>query len=410
MTMRIFSLLIDFPTSTARRDRDARRVLLQTWLLVIFLMATDLCGEEPLRVVITDPLPYRSMPVNYFGDESDDVVARLKHRLAAGEATLTQREPAGYLLDLLKILEIPLESQSLVFSKTSVHQRLISPKKPRAIYFNDDASVGWVPGAPVLEIAAQDPVKGTMFYTLAQPGPGEDDINKTIELQREERCITCHVSTATLNVPGHLLRSFVVNDRGEPQNGFSPVTQATPFERRWGGWYVTGEADRVVHLGNLFGPKDAVQHEQDASFRGTVTDLSPLVDLTSYPSTNSDIVALLVLQHQLQFYNLVTRVQFEHQFDRHSDAEERLASYALMEDEANLPGPVKGSTEYPKWYQSIGSRDANGRSLRDLDLITKLFRHGLSPLVRSRSFQHLPSDVKARLWSRFREARGDVAE
>jgi hypothetical protein len=45
---------------------------------------------------------------------------------------------------------------------------------------------------------------------------------------------------------------------------------------------------------------------------------------------------------------LIARIQYEHQFDRHSDAEERLARYALMEDEAVMPGPVRGSTGYAK--------------------------------------------------------------
>ena len=383
---------------------------LRLLILAVFLIQSPAWCQETVRIGITDSLPYRLMPIDYFGEKTDDAVAGLNRRLFEREVTLTHREASGYLLDLLKELEIPVESQMLVFSRTSVHQRFISPKTPRAIYFNDEVSVGWVPGAPVLEVAAHDPIKGAMFYTLSQSPPEKKDSNPPLELLREERCITCHVSTATLNVPGHLLRSFIVNDRGEPQNGFSPVTQATSFEKRWGGWFVTGKSDGLIHMGNLFGPKDAARHEQDSSFRGTVSDLSPLVDLTKYPSGASDIVALLVLQHQLQFYNLVTRVQYEYQFDRHSDAEEQLARYALMHDEAELSAPVTGSTSFSKWYQSIGPRDGEGRSLRDLDLTTKLFRHNLSPLIRSRSFESLHGAVKERLWKRFREARGDWIE
>ncbi len=378
--------------------------------IVVFLLASLAFGEEPRRVEITDSLPYRSMPIDYFGNESDDVVAKLQSRMASGEFTLTHREPSGYLLDLLRGLEISIESQTLVFSRTSVHQRLVSPKTPRAIYFNDEVSVAWVPGAPVIEIAAQDPIKGAMFYTLSQSPLERGNGAETTVLQREERCITCHVSTPTLNVPGHLLPSFVVDERGEPQSGYSPVTQATAFEKRWGGWYVTGKADRLIHLGNLFGSEDARRHEQDPIYRGTIAELTSLVDLSKYPSADSDIVALLVLYHQLHFYNLVTRVRFEHEFGHRSDAEDRLARYALMEDEAPQSGPVVGSTKYAAWYQSTGPRDSEGRSLRDLDLNTKLFRHGLSPLVKSRSFQRLPTDVKLRLWHRFREARGEVAE
>ena len=383
-------------------------------LFISFLAASDIAAEEPRRIGITDPLPYRTSPIDYFDDKADDPVSHLIRRMDTGEVILTAHETSGYLLDLLKHLRIPVESQTLVFSKTSVHQRWISPKNPRAIYFNDEVSVGWVPGAPVLEIAAQDPFKGSLFYTLAQPMERSSQDGsveqKPIELKREERCITCHVSSATLNVPGHLLRSFVVNEKGEPQNGFSPVTQATLFERRWGGWYVTGQAVHLTHLGNLFGSADASRHELDHSFRGTLPDVASLVDLKRFPSAHSDIVALLVLQHQLQFYNLVTRVQYEHQFNRRSNVEEQLAQYAMMEDEAPLPGPIQGSTEYAKWYQTAGSEDGADRSLRELDLKTKLYRRGLSPLIKSRSFESLPQDVVQRLKDRFTAAGHNISE
>ena len=377
-------------------------------LLVSSWFVNLLWGDEPRRVAVTDPLPFRAVPIDYPSDELDDAVVTLKRRLVDGEVVLTHHESSGYLRDLLKHLDIPVESQALVFSRTSVHKRWISPKTPRAIYFNDEVSVGWVPGAPVLEIAAHDPVKGAIFYTLAQTPAGRLDADGVARFQREERCLTCHVSTSTLNVPGHLLRSFMVDDRGEPQNGYSPVTQATRFPQRWGGWYVTGRADQLIHMGNLVGPKDAARHEEEPAFRGTVGDLKSLVDLSRYPTDSSDLVALLVLQHQLQFYNLVTRVQFEYQLDCQSDAEERLARYALMEDEASLPGPVAGSTDYAVRYQALGSK--GHAALRELDLETRLYRNRLSPLVKSRSFESLPAEVKTRLWKRFRDARGDLID
>jgi hypothetical protein len=297
----------------------------------------------------------------------------------------------------------------LVFSKTSLQQEYINPKNPRALYFSDDVAVGFIPGSPVLEIAAHDPHKGAVFYTLAQPAEGVP--TEKIAFHREDRCIDCHCSNATLNVPGYMLRSFRVDADGEREfdGSKSEVSHATPFDKRWGGWYVTGRTNTIKHMGNLFGDDDFVRHERDPAFRGTLTDLRGLVELSQYPSAHSDLVALMVFEHQAEFYNLVTRIHFEHQMNVRSDAEERLARYAMMEDEAPLPGQVVGSTQYTCWYQSLCSADRSGNEIRRLNLKTRLFEHRLSPMVKSRSFQSLPTDVRARLWNRFQLSRGDIA-
>jgi hypothetical protein len=378
-------------------------MMVRHFWIILLLTVCPLSGGEPRHLEIIDPLSFRAAPIDYFGEETTNAITQLQSRMARGEVTFNPRGRSGYLLDLLEALNIVTDSQTLVFSKTSIHQGLISPKTPRAIYFNDEVSVAWIPEAKVIEIAAQDSAKGAIFYTMSQPDNAAP--LKPIAWHREERCVACHVSTSTLNVPGHLLRSFQVNERGEPRSGYTGITQDTPFTKRWGGWYVTGSADRLVHGGNLFGPDDARRHEHDGTFRGTMDELSPLVDLTGYPSAHSDIVAQLVLNHQLHFYNLVTRVQYESRLSVRSDAEKRLARYAMMEDEAPLAGPVKGSTRYSAWYQAITPEDGEENSLRQLNLETRLFEGRPSPLVHSRSFKSLPDDVKERLWQRFGEKR-----
>ena len=101
-----------------------------------------------------------------------NAVSQLKARLRAGEVTLESRGPSGYLESLLKVLHVPVESQVLVFSKTSFQAPRINPKNPRAIFFNDTVSVGWVRGGPVLEVMVQDPKQGAIFYTLEQAQTG----------------------------------------------------------------------------------------------------------------------------------------------------------------------------------------------------------------------------------------------
>ncbi len=50
----------------------------------------------------------------------------------------------GYLRSMLKALQIDIDSQVLVFSRTSLQTGFISDRTPRAIYFNDDTYVAWV--------------------------------------------------------------------------------------------------------------------------------------------------------------------------------------------------------------------------------------------------------------------------
>src|SRR5262245_44368685 len=92
-------------------------------------------------------------------------ISDLNDRIAQHNAHLAFQENVGYLTSVLQELNIPPESQLVVFSPTSSQARLINEENPRAIYFNDDVSVGWVRGGEALEIAAHDPDEGVVFYT-----------------------------------------------------------------------------------------------------------------------------------------------------------------------------------------------------------------------------------------------------
>src|SRR5919112_265928 len=91
----------------------------------------------------------------------DNPVSRLNQRLESGATTLAFDQTTGYLRPILDALNIPIESQVLVFSQTSFQAPLINVKNPRAVYFNDTTAVGFVRGAPVLELAVQDARQGT---------------------------------------------------------------------------------------------------------------------------------------------------------------------------------------------------------------------------------------------------------
>ena len=356
-------------------------------------------AAEPRAVTVDAALPFGQAPVDYLGDATSDPVARLNRRLVDGEVTLKPVTGRGYLDAVLRVLQVPVSSQLLVYSKTAVNQRLVTPKTPRAIYFNDTVSVAWVPRTAELELSAVDPVKGAMFYVLKQP---EASGGGAPRFHRRRSCLACHIGRTTLSVPGGIVRSFLVESTGKPLEGYSRVTGTTPINNRWGGWYVTGRLGSSIHMGNLVNRDENRRHRHDASFRGSLGRLDTLVDLKAYLSSHSDVVAHLVFDHQLHGQNLITRVSYEHRLGRRSDAEDRLLRYLLLAEEPQWDEEIAGTSGFAKWFQQQGPRAGDGRSLRQLDLSGRLFRFRLSPLVYSSQLAVMPDPPRQRLGRRFR--------
>ncbi len=372
----------------------------------VFRLAFFLCwlpavlpAAEPRKVTVEASLPFGQAPVDYLGETTADPIARLDRRLVDGEATLKPVPGRGYLDAVLRLLRVPVSSQLLVYSKTAVNQRLVTPKTPRAIYFNDAVSVAWVPGTAELELAAVDPVKGAMFYVLKQP---EASAGGAPRFHRKRSCLACHIGRTTLSVPGGIVRSFLVESTGKPLEGYSRVTGTTRITNRWGGWYVTGRLGSSIHMGNLVNRDENRRHRHDASFRASLDRLDALVDLKTYLSPHSDVVAHLVLDHQLHGQNLITRVSYEHRLGRRSDAEDRLLRYLLLAEEPRWEGEIAGTSGFAKWFQEQGPRAGDGRSLRQLDLSGHLFRYRLSPLVYSPQLAVMPDAPRKRLGRRLR--------
>lgn len=348
----------------------------------------------PQAIDVKDRLPYGRQPVDYLGHDTSDAAARLNRKLESAEIELPFREKNGYLRAVLKALEVPVESQLLVFSKTAVNQQLVSPENPRAIYFNDEVTIGWVPGAVSLEVTAVDPLKGPLFYTLKQSA------HKPPRFVREARCLACHAGTTTIEVPGLIVRSFLTDASGKPIVGYSRTTHDSPLAKRWGGWYVTGTHGGQTHPGNIFGEQAIEQQRTDPDRKGNVTDLTPYIDVEQYESPHSDVVAHLVLDHQAHGLNLLTRAGYEARLNRRSDVEERLVRYLLFLDEPPLTDEIAGTSGFARWFAAQGPFDSKGRSLRQFDLQTRLFKHRLSYLIYSPLFDSLPSKVKARIYRR----------
>ena len=352
----------------------------------------------------THMVPFDEGSQNYNNSKPVDVVSQLQQRIANGEAKLKFNESHGYLDSLLKELGISKSSQVLVFSKTSFQRERISPSTPRALFFNDDAYVGFIPGSPILEVSTADPKLGGVFYTVDQNAGTKPKFTRT------DQCLECHASAKSMGVPGHVLRSFVTDDNGvvELNSGISEVNHRTPIEERWGGWYVTGTHGDQTHRGNLIGKKAFEQQEKSPNFLGNVLDLSKFFDVSRYPNTNSDIVALMVLEHQTHMHNFLTRLHYEAdlQLARYghinyvTNIAESFLKYMLFTEEAPFKSRIQGDSNFTRDFQNLGPKDGKGRSLREFDLQTRLFKYPCSYLVYSKAFDALPEKIKEHLYQR----------
>ena len=363
--------------------------------------------EDTFYVPLDDPA------IQYAGPVSDSI-AHLEKQLESGKAKLDYAPGGwGYLPTILKQLDINIDSQVLVFSRTSIQNTHISPRTPRAIYFNDDTAVGFVQNGEVLELSAIDPKQGAVFYSL------ETEKTDHPEFARRDDCLRCHQGAPTMGIPGILVSSVhpITDPESRASHGSAFITDdRTSFSERWGGWYVTGTHGSQVHLGNNMELADPLDPGR-AMKEGTqnVTSLAAFFDTSRYLAPTSDIVALMTLEHQTRMTNLMTRIGWDARIElregkgklddaarnRINGEIEEMVGYMLFVDEEPLKEPVAGVSTFTKTFAARGPRDAKGRSLRDFDLQKRLFRYPLSYMVYSTAFDGMPEIVRERVYQRF---------
>ena len=387
---------------------------------------TDAVAEEsPSTTPAAQSSPVTSVPrydkehptIGYSTTPTTDSISGLRERIKAGELLLYQEGPRGYLDSLLHALDIPLSSQLLVFSKTSLQDAGIHPDTPRAIYFNDDTYVAWVQQSDLLEIASMDPNLGPVFYTLEQDPHSDQDF-----VRQTEQCLQCHDSFSLTGggVPRFITGSGYTGTSGDlvSHEGWIVTSSRTPVRNRWGGWYVTGSPDEQPHLGNIVVQNVEALQQLDNLRLGTLAELDALLDTSLYSSGKSDIVALMVLEHQVDVQNAITRVTYDtrsalaaaEQGDSSAVSDESTTSLtevllkALFSvGEAPIAGPIAGTSGFSEQFQARGPRDRRGRSLRELDLDTRLFAHRLSYLIYSAAFDAIPNPSKQKVYARIAE-------
>ena len=378
------------------------RLLLCSSLLIACFVAGSAVGQ-----VYLETLPIGHAAIQYLQTRPDDPVSRLSAQLERGTIALDFRENGtGYLASVLRHLGVNTDSQGLVFSKTSSQADKISPRHPRAIYFADEVAVGFVRGGEVLELAARDPRQGVSFYTLDNQWQARPVIT------RRETCLRCHDGAATGGVPGMFVSSVFPSATGMPHTGGAIVTDhRTPFRDRWGGWYVNGRHGESRHRGNAVAPNPAEPERLETLGTQNLRTLAGRVETSAYLSPASDIVALLTFEHQTQMTNLITRLGWEARIATHDSKAlatssavqssiDALVAYMLFADEPPLSDPVEGVSSFTRTFAERGLRDRKGRSLRDFDLRTRLFRYPLSYMVYDAAFDALPGPVLEQVYRR----------
>lgn len=353
---------------------------------------------------------YELEPINYLENEGNDQVKAYFEQKSEPWKKWKEEPHFGYLKDLLKAFDVPISSQVLVYSKTSFQISHINPHTPRAIYFNDEIYIGWVMGSRTLEISVASPENGTNFYTLSP------DRGQPLLYRETHDCLQCHGGSRTRSIPGHLIRSVFTKPDGHAilKAGSDLVDLRLPWEKRFGGWYVTG-LKNSQHRGNqIFVETDFGAEKAN---RAPLVENHDKIDHTNLLHSDSDIIAHLVLQHQVQFHNALSKLTLMTQkalhdqkvFDQllerdgtlvestlrriHHAAEDLIEAMFFYEEITPMPEMVFES-KFRTDFERMGPKDKKDRSLRKLDLHQRLFRYPLSYLIYSDSFLKLPNHAK----------------
>lgn len=365
---------------------------------------------------------YEEAPIRYSDSVPDNVISRLQTQLDTGERRLQFQNSQGYLPSLLEVLDVSTSTQVMSFSRTSLQDDKISPKTPRAIYFNDEVHLGFVQGG-LIEIAARDPRLGMVFYTLKQ---AEEDVPAF--KRQTNSCLTCHGAARTKNVPGLLVRSVYPDPEGHPvvAAGSFLSTHRSPLNQRWGGWYVTGTHGDQTHIGNFTLATARKPKTIDNSAGQNVTELKDRFDMSPYLTPHSDIAALMVLEHQADTLNVLTQASFEVRHALHlreqtpgdnaaavetaeksfaqrlERSTELVVKSLLFSDEARLTAPIMGTSSFTQDFAARGVRDPQGRTLREFDLKTRMFRYPCSYLIETPAFDQLEDELRVAIGRRMK--------
>jgi len=359
---------------------------------------------------------FQIAPHSYFERERRDPMSRLLARVESGEFDYGDEPGLPLVRRLLEALEVPESSQVLLFSQGSLQRELISPANPRAIFFNEDLHLAWMPEGKI-EISSFDPEIGTVFFLQSEPEA------ERIEFAESRRCLGCHGGSATNFLPGPMARSNYTSETGRRVASVPShirLSHAVPFEDRWGGYFVTNAPPTLSHLGNAFASRESGALAVDRSHASTA-DLGAFFDPRILPRPDSEILALMLFDHQTEMHNLLIEAVYRDRLLLHlaeanggeaprlvaeqTDAFfDRLVRYLLFAREVSLAGhSLRRGTDFERDFTARRRAAPSGRSLRDFDLETRLFQHRLSYMIDSQAFEEAPRTMRERTYRKLHQ-------
>lgn len=349
-------------------------------------------------------MDFKAPPHSYLDWKPKDRFAELQEKAQKGEVKIDTSSDRAFLSSLLQALNVPVSSQMLVFSASSLQSEIINPRNPRALYFNEDTYIGWVPGG-LVEIIAADPEMGPIFYVFDRLRPGGPVPNVT----RSTKCMNCHAGNATRRLPGLIAESLLVSQAGSSLETYRRDVQGhqIPLENRFGGWHLTGEHNLTDNKANVMGLTRNGRIEKTPVPPGQFSNL----DLHLLPT--SDILPHLVHEHQMGFENrLVYAIYTMRQLkaenkglmsaEGKAEIEERaqeLARYIVFADEAKFPAKgIVGDPKYAEDFLRDRKMTKAGLSLKDFDMRTRIFKHRCSFMLYTDTWKHAPRELKDRVY------------
>lgn len=376
---------------------------------LVFLLAPLLSATSLRSQAFND---FLVPPHDYNSIRGRDAMSRLIERASAGGYAFGEETGLPLLRRVLAELGIPESSQVLLFSKTSLQREYIDPENPRAIFFNENGYVSWMPDG-LIEVLMFDPDAGGLFFIEELP---EERSDPRVAFVKSRGCTGCHSGSVTNFLPGPMARSGYV-DAGGKRIGSIPghirMNHGVPLADRWGGFYVTGAHASLGHLGNALARKEQGKTVLDRPEAPVLSELSGLFDVSRYPRRDADALALLLFDHQIEAHNLLMELRYRWRLVEYERAKSggeastiameglerglrRVVRYLLFADEAPLDGAALAvSSDSRRDFLASRRTDPEGRSLRDLDLGERMFSHRLSYMIDSQAFAEAPRDMRA---------------
>ena len=402
----------------ARTRVDIRRVFVAC-LIGLAVWAVSRKGEAQ------SAYEYELPPIEYSTSTASNQLTCLMRKWGEDGHPMPPGSSKEFLSAFLQRMSVPTASQVLVFSKTSLQRDLIRPDQPRALYFSDDCYIGWVPGG-LVEVVVSDPKLGVVFYSLDSRKPDGPP-----EVKRDQGCLSCHGGSMTRDWPGLVVRSVYPDVQG------NPITAAGGFltghdsrmEDRWGGWYVTGAHGGSRHMGNQIAQGRGGDARLDREAGANLTNLDGFFSADRYLRGDSDIVSLMVLEHQVGMHNRLSigalRVRkwthYQRQLRRElgeaptdeptgsalrvvQNEARKIVEHVFYSGEIPLPeGGIRGAGAFESEFRGNRREDARSRSLKDFALRTRLFTYRCSYMVYSRAFEDMPVSLKTEVFRRMLE-------